>query len=70
MMLNYATLYQRSIKDFTYVKLSHTLSTVQTKNLHDVKLCLDLSDWLLKTLSFESLYNGLCPDFSTQTHDI
>ena len=50
-------------KNLPDVKLCHTLSTIQTKNLHDAKLCHDPSDWLLKTISFESLYRELSPAY-------
>ena len=58
-----------SNKEFRDVKLCHTLATIQTKNLDDVKQGLDQSDWLFKTISFERLYRGLSPVYPKETHD-
>ena len=53
-------------KNLADVKLCHTLSTIQTKNLRDMKFCLDPTAWLLKTINFESLYPGLSPGHPKQ----
>ena len=49
------------------LKIVFQQAAARTKNLPDVKLC--HTDWLLKTISFDSLYRELSPACPKQIHD-